>query len=95
MYSIDKIIQDWCNESKCICMTRNEFSTHTINVYTNKPGYMIGYKGCLFDKYSTLIKKYDWNVKIVEFNEVHYPGDNWQDIINKRVEAYFELENCL
>ena len=92
MYSTDKIIQDWCNECGTVCMTQNDYTEKIINIYTNRPGYMIGYKGQLVDKYRALINSIGWNIKIFEINEIHYPGDNWEDIIDERVKGYFEME---
>ena len=93
MYSIEKIIQDWCNESVCMAMTIPHYDSHTIDVITLRPGIMIGYKGETITKYKEKINKLGWNINIVEAKEIHYPGDDWGQIIDERVQGYFETEN--
>ncbi len=95
MYHIDKIIQDWCNECDTFCMTKTDWDKKIITIITNRPGIMIGYKGNLVNKYREKIKDYGWEINIIEGQEIHYPGDNWEDIIDERVKGYFEMENCL
>lgn len=95
MYNIDKIIQDWCNECSTICMTKTDYDKKTVTIITNRPGIMIGYKGNLVNKYKEEIKEYGWKINIIEAQEIHYPGNNWEDIIDERVKGYFEWENCL
>lgn len=95
MYNIDKIIQDWCNECSIICMTNTDYNKKTVTIITNRPGIMIGYKGNLVNKYKEKIKEYGWKINIIEAQEIHYPGNNWEDIIDERVKGYFEMEKFL
>lgn len=91
-YSIEKIIQDWCNECNCMAMTIPHYDSCTIDIITNKPGIMIGYKGETITKYKEKISELGWNVHMIEATEVHYPGDDWEQIIDERVKGYFEME---
>ena len=91
-FSIEKIIQDWCNECNCMAMTIPHYDSCTIDIITNRPGIMIGYKGETITKYKEKISGLGWNVHMIEAKEIHYPGDNWEQIIDKRVQAYFEME---
>jgi ribosomal protein S3 len=92
MYPIEELIQDWCNECNVPCMTILDYKNKIISVISDSPGILIGKNGTTIDKYRFLIEKYDWNIKIIEADEVHYPGNNWNDIVDARVKAYFETE---
>ena len=92
MYPIEKLIQDWCNKCNVVCMTRLNYKDKIINIITNRPGIMIGYKGNLINKYREKIKEYGWEIDIMEAQEIHYPGDDWEKIIDERVLGYIETE---
>lgn len=92
MYQIEKIIQDWCNECNSVIMTKEDYTEKIIHVISNRLGIMIGRHGDLINKYKEKIEELGWSIKLWEVNEIHYPGDNWEDIIDKRVQAYFEME---
>ena len=91
-FSIEKIIQDWCNECNCMIMTIPHYDSCTIDIITNRPGIMIGYKGETITKYKEKINGLGWNVHVIEATEIHYPGDDWEQIIDKRVQGYLEME---
>ena len=92
MYPIEKLIQDWCNECSTVCMTKTDYDKKIITIITNHPGIMIGYKGKLVNKYREKFKEYGWDINIIEAQEIHYPGDDWEKIIDERVLGYFEME---
>ena len=92
-YSIEKIIQDWCNECYCTAMTIPHYDSRTVDIITVRPGIMIGYKGKTITKYKEKINELGWDIHIVEANEIHRPGDDWEQIIDERVEGYFEMED--
>lgn len=91
-HSIEKLIQDWCNECNTTCMTQRDYNKKLIKIITTRPGVMIGYKGIIVDKYKEKIKKYGWSISIIEAQEVHYPGNDWEKIIDERVLGYLEME---
>lgn len=90
--SIEKIIQDWCNECNCTVMTVLHYDLYTVDIITNRPGIMIGYKGETITKYKEKINELGWNIHIVEANGVYYPGGDWEQIMDERVWGYIEME---
>lgn len=93
MYFIEKIIQDWCNECICMAMTVYHRDSRIVDIITNKPGIMIGYKGETVTKYKEKISEFGWDVHMIAVEEIHYPGDDWGQIIDERARGYFEMED--
>ena len=92
---LENIIQEWCNEvGKPAFIVKDRFALeNTIKLYTQYPGYFIGAKGVRFEKYRDLLKKIGYEkVELVEIKEAFTPGNDYDDIVAKRVEAFFELE---
>ena len=88
-----KIIQNWVNEvGKPASITR-DYKTKTITLYTQWPGYFIGYKGERVYKYEEQLKARDWKIKIVELQETFNVGDDWDKIMDERMKAFFDLED--
>lgn len=86
------IIQNWVNEvGKPASITR-DYKTKTITLYTKWPGWFIGYKGETVYKYEKQLKARGWKIKIIEFQETFNVGGNWDDIMDKRMKAFFEDE---
>lgn len=75
-----------------MAMTVPHYDSHTIDIITIKPGIMIGYKGETINKYKEKINELGWNIHIIKANEIHCPGDDWEQIIDERVQGYFEME---
>lgn len=67
-----KLIEDWCREAGVVVPVGyyNDLSNNTMVVYTNKPGYLIGYKGKYVNKFIEGLNKTfstkDYKVKFVE-----------------------------
>lgn len=92
---LENIIQEWCNEAeKPAFIVKDRYALeNTLKLYTQYPGYFIGAKGVLVEKYRELLKKIGYEkVEFVEIKEAFTPGNDYDDIVAKRVEAFFELE---
>ena len=87
------VIQEWCNEvTKPVSITKDT-KTKTITLYTEWPGWYIGKGGTIFYKYEEKLKKMGWDqIKIVELKETFQPGNNYDDIVEERVNAFWEAE---
>ena len=73
---ISSIIKEWKEEArvKGIVMVSPYSDTRdTIEIYTDKPGYMIGYRGNLYDKYKEKLKAYNPHLEHITIKET----DSW------------------
>lgn len=68
-----KFLEDWCEEAKVETPVGyyNKFSEQKLIIYTDRPGWLIGYKGKLIEKYQQKFREefYMPNA-IIEFVEV-------------------------
>ena len=83
-----KVIQEWVNEVKkpaSIIVQGN-----TIQIYTKYPGIFIGFHGETVNKYREQLGDYD--VEFYELQETFMPGNDFDKILDKRIEAFCELK---
>ena len=96
MITIEEIIQNWCNESEQPCsirvINRHKKFNRKVQVFTRRPGAFIGLKGSHINKYKNILKEMGFKLELIELNETFNPGDNWNDILLARMNAFFELE---
>jgi ribosomal protein S3 len=70
-YKTKKIINEWCNESgiqEPVGYYKNP-TTEEWEIYTTRPGFMIGRAGVIVDKYRELLNEEfycDYNIKFIE-----------------------------
>lgn len=52
-YMNKKLVEDWCKEAGITVPVGyyNELSTSTMTIYTNKPGYLVGYEGKYINRF--------------------------------------------
>lgn len=90
------IIQDWANETKTEIHLVEDRSKKEIWVYSTDPGVLIGRAGTRIYKYIDKIhsipfyKEYD--VRVGAIKETFYPGNDYNKILEERMNAYFEVE---
>ena len=64
-------------------------------LYSETPGYLIGYHGERVGRYQEKLRVFGWTVSITEIQEIFCPGRDYSDVLFKRMQAYFELEDEL
>ena len=73
---ISNIIKEWKDEAHVngvILVSRYSDFEDTIEIYTDKPGYMIGCRGELVNKYMEKLKMHNPHLKHITFKET----DSW------------------
>lgn len=58
-YAAEKVMKKWLKEAKLnedIHYNIN-YSENTITIYTTRPGWLIGMRGCLIEKYNSIMQK--------------------------------------
>ena len=71
-WDIERTIKEWVMEAGIpdLRLVTYRYNHGVLDIYTTKPGYMIGLRGALINKYSEIFKKNVRNFKIVEMHEV-------------------------
>ena len=75
---IKKIIKEWKDEAELnhndiVLISAYPTIRETLKICTNKPGWMIGKGGCLYEKYKEKIMEQFESIKNIEFVET----DSW------------------
>jgi hypothetical protein len=75
------ILDAWCKEAKVKTPVGYYLdpSDGIYYIYTNKPGYLIGRKGCLVDKYQQILQSQFSNMKSIKFVEIKGGFSNCAD----------------
>lgn len=90
--NIKESIQNWVNETCKEAMVKIRYSDKTVTICTSYPGQFIGKNGCLYNKYAKDIEAQGYKVKFFDIDEHFKPGNNWDDIMEERMKAFFETE---
>lgn len=58
-YTVEKVIKKWIKEAKLKedVHYNIDYAEKTITIYTTRPGYLIGMRGCLIEKYNSIMQK--------------------------------------
>ena len=74
LYQTRKIIEEWCNECQKTASYSASNKYNMVTLYTTHPGYFIGVKGTLIEKYRNKLCEIGWEtVTIQELTQVVYP----------------------
>lgn len=72
------IIRDWCIECNCSVSVSIDSRNRKVNIYTNKPGQMVGRKGSIIDSKNKLLKELsdykDYTFRIIETEMIIQPS---------------------
>ena len=72
------IIRDWCIECNCSVSVGMDSRNKKVNIYTNKPGQMVGRKGSIIDSKNKLLKELsdykDYTFRILETEMIIQPS---------------------
>ena len=96
------VVRDWCIQ--CNAIVSIKVKDKTIEIYTDKPGQMIGLKGSLISKYEYALRQYrrwkDYNFAIYEITMTITPDSpkisqeeydkEWEEHIKFRFSGYDE-----
>lgn len=94
---VEKVIQDWLEEihyNKPV-MIKKKYDDHTITITTTNPGILIGKAGNDIHRLQDRVR--DWKILLKEADEIICTKDatidtrDWDDIIEARVAARFEM----
>ena len=90
------IIQEWANETKTtIYLGKMDYEKKILYLYSEHPGLLIGYHGERIERYQEKLKAFGWTIYLTEIQETFCPGRDYSDVLFKRMQAYFELEDEL
>ena len=68
------IIQEWANEAKTtIYLGKMDYEKKILYLYSENPGYLIGYHGERVGRYQEKLRAFGWTVSITEIQETFYP----------------------
>lgn len=58
-YTVEKVIKKWLKEAKLKedIHYNIDYDEKIITIYTTRPGWLIGAKGCLVEKYSLIMQE--------------------------------------
>lgn len=94
------VVRDWCIQ--CNAIVSIKVKDKTIEIYTDKPGQMIGPKGSLISKYEYALRQYrrwkDYNFAIYEITMTITPDSpeisqeeydkEWEEYVKFRLGGY-------
>lgn len=69
---IQRIIREWKKESKTTRVIQFQYKRGILTIYTSQPGWLIGRRGVLVDKYFEIFKKELLDLKELKFEETDY-----------------------
>ena len=72
MYKIQKILKKWKKESGAMRVIQYTYKNGLLTIYTSQPGWLIGKKGELANKYKQIFKKEIPDFKDLTFIETEY-----------------------
>lgn len=72
MYKIQKILKKWKKESGVMRVIQYTYKNGLLTIYTSQPGWLIGKKGELANKYIQIFKKEIPDFKDLTFIETEY-----------------------
>lgn len=91
------IIQDWANETKTEIHLVEDRLKKEIWVYSTDPAVLIGRAETRIYKYIDKIHSIpfykEYNIKVGEIQETFYPGNDYNKILEERMNAFFEYED--